>query len=50
MSQIERKRINLGIDSLGKIADVLGRKVCELLAEPAEEEQPPVSLRPGRLS
>ena len=48
ISQIERKQINLGIDSLGKIASVLGCKVCELLSEPVEGEQPPANLRPGR--
>jgi transcriptional regulator with XRE-family HTH domain len=48
ISQIERKQINLGIESLGKIAAVLECKVCELLAEPAEGEQPPANLRPGR--
>ena len=46
--QIERKQINLGIDSLGKIAGVLECKICELLEEPAQGEQPPADLRPGR--
>ncbi|WP_082960285.1 helix-turn-helix transcriptional regulator [Rhizobium leucaenae] len=50
ISQLERKRVNLGIDSLGKIAHVLGCKVYELFLEPAGGEQPPRNLRPGRRS
>ncbi|NTH79007.1 helix-turn-helix transcriptional regulator [Agrobacterium rhizogenes] len=48
ISQLERKQVNLGIDSLGKIASVLNCKVFELLVEPAEGEQPPNNLRRGR--
>ncbi|WP_244430703.1 helix-turn-helix domain-containing protein, partial [Rhizobium sp. CF142] len=47
ISQIKRKQINLGIDSLGKIASVLECRVCEPLTEPAEGEEPPANLRPG---
>ena len=45
ISQIERKRVNLGIDSLGKIASVLGCEILELFAEPAISGAPPA---PGR--
>ncbi len=48
ISQLERKRVNLGIDSLGKIANVLDCKVCELLIEPADGEEAPTNLRRGR--
>jgi transcriptional regulator with XRE-family HTH domain len=48
ISQLERKRVNLGIDSLGKIANVLSCKVCELLIEPADGEKAPTNLRRGR--
>lgn len=48
ISQIERKQVNLGIDSLGKIASALDCQVFELLLEPKEGEQVPANLRPGR--
>ncbi len=47
ISQIERKQINLRINSLGKIASVLECKVFELLVEAGEGEQPQAILRPG---
>ncbi|MEF0938768.1 helix-turn-helix domain-containing protein [Rhizobium sp. BR 362] len=50
ISQLERKRVNFGIDSLGKIANALDCKVYELLVEPAGGERPPKNLRPGRRS
>ncbi|MFA1627039.1 helix-turn-helix transcriptional regulator [Rhizobium mongolense] len=50
ISQLERKRVNLGIDSLGKIASVLGCKIFELFVEPVEGEQQPENLRRGRRS
>lgn len=50
ISQIERKRVNLGIDSLGKIANALGCEVFELLAEPKEGDQAPENLKRGRPS
>jgi transcriptional regulator with XRE-family HTH domain len=48
ISQLERKQVNLGVDSLGKIAAVLRCKVFELLLEPAAGEQQPENLRRGR--
>jgi transcriptional regulator with XRE-family HTH domain len=48
ISQLERKQVNLGIDSLGKIAGVLDCKIFELLVDPAEGEIAPENLRPGR--
>ncbi|NKL38715.1 helix-turn-helix domain-containing protein [Rhizobium leguminosarum bv. viciae] len=50
ISQIERKRVNLGIDSLGKIASVLGCDILELFVKPAMGEQQPENLRRGRRS
>ncbi|TAU80456.1 XRE family transcriptional regulator (plasmid) [Rhizobium leguminosarum] len=50
ISQIERKRVNLGIDSLGKIAGVLGCEIPDLFVEPAMGEQQPENLRRGRRS
>lgn len=50
ISQLERKQVNLGIDSLGKIAAVLECKVCELLTEPAPGEKEPQNLKRGRRS
>ncbi|TAV82659.1 XRE family transcriptional regulator [Rhizobium ruizarguesonis] len=50
ISQIERKRVNLGIDSLGKIASVLRCDILELFVEPAMGEQEPENLRRGRRS
>ena len=34
ISQLERKQVNLGVDSLGKIAAALECKISELLLEP----------------
>lgn len=48
ISQIERKRINPGIDSVGRIAQALGVPIAELFEEPAEGEARPANLRPGR--
>ncbi|WP_082529934.1 helix-turn-helix domain-containing protein [Rhizobium sp. Root1203] len=48
ISQLERKQVNLGVDSLGKIASVLQCKVFELLLEPADNEPQPENLRRGR--
>ncbi|OLP58848.1 transcriptional regulator [Xaviernesmea oryzae] len=48
ISQIERQCVNLGIDSLGKIATALNVKVAELFAVPAEGEQRPSNLPRGR--
>jgi transcriptional regulator with XRE-family HTH domain len=48
ISQLERKQVNLGIDSLGKIAMVFECKISELFEEPAEGEKAPEKLRPGR--
>ena len=50
ISQVERKRVNLGIDSLGKIAKALDCKVFELLAEPKAGEDAPANLKRGRPS
>jgi transcriptional regulator with XRE-family HTH domain len=50
ISQLERKQVNLGVDSLGKIATALDCKVSELLLEPDEGEQAPQNLRRGRRS
>lgn len=50
ISQIERKQVNLGLDSLGKIAGALDCKIFELLLEPREGERAPQNLRPGRRS
>jgi transcriptional regulator with XRE-family HTH domain len=48
ISQIERMRINLGLDSLGKIASALNCKISELLVEPKSGDAPPVNLQRGR--
>jgi transcriptional regulator with XRE-family HTH domain len=48
ISQVERMRINLGVDSLGKIASALGCKVSELLVEPNAGDEVPINLRRGR--
>lgn len=48
ISQVERKRINLGIDSLGKIAGALDVEIYELLLVPKAGEKPPANLRSGR--
>ncbi|MDM9646333.1 helix-turn-helix transcriptional regulator [Rhizobium sp. S163] len=48
ISQVERLRINLGVDSLGKIAAALGCKVSDLLAEPNPGDEAPINLRRGR--
>ncbi len=48
ISQIERKQVNPRLDSVGKIADALGVHISELFKEPAEGEQQPSNLRPGR--
>ena len=48
ISQLERRRVNLGIDSLGKIAAALECEISELLAQPAEGEKAPENLRRGR--
>jgi transcriptional regulator with XRE-family HTH domain len=50
ISQLERKQVNLGLDSLGKIAAALECKISELLLEPADGEQAPENLRRGRRS
>lgn len=50
ISQLERKQVNLGIDSLGKIASALECKISELLMEPAQGEAAPENLRRGRRS
>ena len=50
ISQLERKQVNLGVDSLGKIAAALECKIFELLLEPAEGEKTPENLRRGRRS
>jgi len=50
ISQLERKQVNLGIDSLGKIAAALECKVAELLQDPTEGEKAPENLRRGRRS
>ncbi|MDE1991647.1 MAG: helix-turn-helix transcriptional regulator [Rhizobiaceae bacterium] len=48
VSQIERKQVNLGIDSLGKIATALSVEVGQLFSRPAEGEVAPSNLRAGR--
>jgi|AraplaMF_Cvi_mMF_1032049.scaffolds.fasta_scaffold00014_13 transcriptional regulator with XRE-family HTH domain len=48
VSQIERKQVNLGIDSLGKIAAALSVEVGQLFSQPAAGEDPPSNLRAGR--
>jgi transcriptional regulator with XRE-family HTH domain len=50
ISQLERKQVNLGIDSLGKIAAALECKISELLMEPVPGETAPENLRRGRRS
>jgi transcriptional regulator with XRE-family HTH domain len=50
ISQIERKQVNPGLDSLGKIAQALGVPLAELFNEPAMDEPEPRNLRPGRRS
>ncbi|MGO8245497.1 helix-turn-helix domain-containing protein [Rhizobium johnstonii] len=50
ISQIERKLVNLGIGSLGKIASVLGCDILELFVKPAMGEQQPDNVRRGRRS
>lgn len=48
ISQIERKQINLGIDSVERIALALEIPVSQLFAEPAAGELPPPTLTRGR--
>ncbi|RWX74824.1 XRE family transcriptional regulator [Neorhizobium lilium] len=48
ISQIERRRINPGLDSLGKIAEALGVPIKDLFKEPLPGESEPTNLRPGR--
>nr|WP_244427802.1 helix-turn-helix transcriptional regulator [Allorhizobium ampelinum] len=48
ISQIERRRINPGLDSLGKIAQALGVPITDLFKEPMKGELEPANLRPGR--
>jgi transcriptional regulator with XRE-family HTH domain len=50
ISQLERKQVNLGIDSLGKIATVLECQVYELFLVPEDSEEAPSNLRRGRRS
>lgn len=50
ISQIERQAVNVGIDSVGKIAKILNVDVYELFLLPQEGETPPVNLRAGRRS
>lgn len=50
ISQIERKQVNLGIDSLGKIAQALNCAVSDLLMSPLPGDEMPPVLRPGRKS
>ena len=50
ISQLERKQVNLGVDSLGKIAAALECKISELLLEPVEGEKAQENLRRGRRS
>lgn len=50
ISQIERHQVNLGIDSLGKIATALACPISDLLREPQPGEKMPPALRPGRKS
>lgn len=50
-SQLERKQVNLGIDSLGKIAAAPREcKILELFLEPAPDENTLENLRRGRRS
>lgn len=48
ISQIERKQINLGIDSAERIALVLDVPVHALFVEPDAGEEPPATLKRGR--
>lgn len=48
ISQIERKQVNPGLDSLGKIAEALGVPIGDLFKEPPAGEPEPTNLRPGR--
>jgi transcriptional regulator with XRE-family HTH domain len=48
VSQIERKQVNVGIDSLGKIAAALTCSIPELFQMPDTGEEMPPNLRPGR--
>lgn len=48
ISQVERQQVNLGIDSLGKIALALDCAIFELLLEPKPGDVMPPVLRPGR--
>lgn len=48
ISQLERKQVNLGVDSLGKIAAVLECEVFELFSLPREGEEEPANLPHGR--
>lgn len=50
ISQIERQQVNLGIDSLGKIAQALNCAVSDLLKVPLPGDNMPPVLRPGRKS
>jgi len=50
ISQLERKQVNLGIDSLGKIAEALECEIWELLVHPKSGEEEPANLRRGRKS
>lgn len=48
ISQIERKQINLGIDSVERIALALEIPISQLFAEPSPGELPPRTLTRGR--
>jgi transcriptional regulator with XRE-family HTH domain len=48
ISQIERKQINLGIDSVERIALALDIPVHSLFLEPDAGEQAPATLKRGR--
>ncbi|WP_132073184.1 helix-turn-helix domain-containing protein [Sinorhizobium americanum] len=48
ISQLERKQVNLGVDSLGKIATALECKIFELFIEPEDGEAAPSNLPRGR--
>jgi transcriptional regulator with XRE-family HTH domain len=48
ISQLERKQVNLGVDSLGKIATALECEIFELFIRPQEGEEAPSNLPRGR--
>lgn len=50
VSQIERKKINAGIDSIGQLADALAIPVADLFVQPQPGEKPPRNLKRGRPS